>query len=226
MADVTDTYYPGEAFIGYGAQILVGQGDTTPGPETFVAVPDIESITPGDMTTGVIQKTHLRSPGRHHEKLATLRDSGPIALAGNYRPAHGAHRQEAADGFLDGFSLISLWRNVTECNFKLVLPEEAGLVGTPAAAIELPLRGVVTKYQIGVLGLDGKCPFTCEITPLQDYSDSFGVDPATLEALAAEKAAARPTPPIAEGGPSPAPPVAPGWRPGRRRPKPTPHAAA
>jgi hypothetical protein len=179
MADVTDTYYPGEAFIGYGAQILVGQGDLTPGPETFVAVPDIESITPGDMTTGVIQKTHLRSPGRHHEKLATLRDSGPIALAGNYRPAHGAHRQAAADGFLVGYSLLSLWRNVTETNFKLVLPEEAGLVGTPAAAIELPLRGVVTKYQIGVLGLDGKCPFTCEITPLEDYSDTFGIIPAT-----------------------------------------------
>lgn len=186
MADVTDTYYPGEAFIGYGAQIKVGQGDDVPGPETFVAVPDIESITPGDMTTAVIQKTHLRSPGRHHEKLATLRDSGPIVCAGNYRPAHGAHRQEAADGFLEDRSILQLWRLVTEANFVLVLPEEAGLVGTPGAAIELPIRGVVTKYQIGVLGLDGKCPFTFEITPLQDYSAGFGVDPA---ALAAKRAA-------------------------------------
>lgn len=181
--DVTDTFYPGEAFIGYGAQILVGQGDGDPEgtpvvPETFVAVPDIEKITPGDMTTAVIPKTHLRSPGRHHEKLATLRDSGPIAFAGNYRPAHGAHRQVAADGFLEGFSVLSLWRNVTECNFKLVMPEEAGLVGTPAAAIALPIRGVVTKYQVGEIGLDGKCSFTGEITPLRDYSDSFGIDPA------------------------------------------------
>jgi hypothetical protein len=220
MANVTDTYYAGEAFIGYGAQILVGQGNFTPGPETFVAVPDIESITPGDMTTGVIQKTHLRSPGRHHEKLATLRDSGPIALAGNYRPSHGAHKQDPGDGFLEGFSLLSLWRNVTECNFKLVLPEEAGLVGTPAAAIELPLRGVVTKYQIGVLGLDGKCPFTCEITPLEDYSDGFGVDPAVLMGAEAGEAG------VPSGEPAPEPPIVrPGWKP-RRRPRPAPHAAA
>jgi hypothetical protein len=130
------------------------------------------------MTTAVIPKTHLRSPGRHHEKLATLRDSGPIAFAGNYRPAHGAHRQVAADGFLEGYSVLSLWRNVTEANFKLVMPEEAGLVGTPGEAIALPIRGVVTKYQVGEIGLDGKCSFTGEITPLRDYSDSFGVDPA------------------------------------------------
>jgi hypothetical protein len=79
-------------------------------------------------------------------------------LAGNYRPSHGAHKQVAADGFLLGYSLLSLWRNVTEANFLLVFPEEAGKVGTPPddTAIALPFRGVVTKYQPGVLGLDGK----------------------------------------------------------------------
>ena len=176
--DVTDTFYEGQAFIGYGAQMLVGQGDGVVGPpvtpETFVAIPDIESITPGDMTTGVIEKTHLRSPGRHKEKLATLRDSGPIALAGNYRPSHGAHKQDGGDGFVAGHSLLTLWRNVTENNFKLVLPIEAGDDGgTPPAAISLDIRGVVTKYQIGALTLEGKCPFTCEITPLKDYSDGL-----------------------------------------------------
>src|SRR4029450_1286188 len=192
MADVTDTFYAGEAFIGYGAQMLVGQGDGVPPttPETFIAIPDIESSTPGDMTTGIIEKTHLRSPDRHREKLATLRDSGAIVLQGNYRPMHGAHRQTAADGFLVGYSLLSLWRNVTECNFKLIFPDEAGMVGTPGAAIELPFRGVVSKYQPGVLGLDGKCPFTCEITPLQDYSSGLGVDPAVATTTATAKPAA------------------------------------
>lgn len=177
--DVTDTYYAGEAFIGYGAQMLVGQGDgdpsaTPPTEDTFVAIPDIESITPGDMTTAVIQKTHLRSPGRHHEKLATLRDSGPIVCAGNYRPSHGAHKQDGGDGFLPGFSLLKLWQTVAENNFRLVLPIEAGDDGgTPPAAISLDIRGTVTKYQIGALTLDGKCAFTCEITPLKDYSDGL-----------------------------------------------------
>ena len=79
MADVTDSFYAGDAFIGYGAQFKVGQGDS---PETFVAVADIMEITFGDMTTNVIPKTHLRSPGRHHEKIATIRDSGPITIKG------------------------------------------------------------------------------------------------------------------------------------------------
>jgi hypothetical protein len=171
----TDLFYAGQAFIGYGAQILVGQGDGAPGPpivpETFVAIPDIDSITPGDMTTGVVDKTHLRSPGRHREKLGTIRDSGPIACVGNYRPSHGAHKQVGGDGFTATHSLLSLWRNVTECNFKLVLPIEAGNDGgTPPKAITLPVRGIVSKYQIGAMTLDGKCTFTCEITPLQDYS--------------------------------------------------------
>ncbi|HZA01113.1 MAG TPA: hypothetical protein VE665_02425 [Hyphomicrobiaceae bacterium] len=159
--NVTAQFYAGEAFIGYGAEFLVGQGDGS--PETFTAVPDIESITLGDMTTGVVDKTHLRSPGRHREKLATLRDSGPIVLAGNYRPAHGAHLQTGGDGFDAAHSLLSLWRNVTENNFELVMPEAAG-------STVLPIRGTVTRYQIGQMTLDGKTPFTCEITPLQDYS--------------------------------------------------------
>jgi hypothetical protein len=159
MADVTDTFYAGEAFIGYGAQMMVGQGDS---PETFVAIPDIESITPGDMVTAVINKTHLRSPGRHHEKLPTIRDSGPIALAGNYRPGHGAHKATGGDGFDADHSLLSLWQDVTENNFELHLPVAAG-------SFVLEIRGTVTRYQVGALTLDGKVPFSCEITPLQDY---------------------------------------------------------
>ena len=168
MADVTNTFYAGDAFIGYGAQFLVGQDDGS--PETFTAVPDIESITMGDMTTGTVPKTHLRSPGRHHEKLATIRDSGPISLAGNYRPTHGAHKQVGGDGFSATHSLLSLWRNVTENNFKIVLPEEANDAGSPGEAIELPIQGVVTRYQIGEMTLEGKVPFTAEVTPLSDYS--------------------------------------------------------
>lgn len=171
MADVTDTFYAGDAFIGYGAQFLVGQDDGS--PETFVAVPDIDKITPGDMTTGVVDITHLRSPGRHREKKGTIRDSGAIVLTGNYRPEHGAHKQLGGDGFDSTHSLLTLWRNVTENNFILRLPDDAGLVGSPEENIDLPIRGVVTKYQIGELSLDGKCPFTAEITPLRDYSDQL-----------------------------------------------------
>lgn len=163
--DVTGTTYAGEAFIGYLSEFRVGQNDS---PETFLAIADVRIITPGDMTTAVIQKTHLRSPGRHHEHLATIRDSGPIVLVGNYRPGHGSHSLQGGDGFAAAYSLPSLWRSVAENNFELELPVTAG-----SPAVVLSIRGTVTKYQIGSIELEKLVDFTCEITPLQDYSDGL-----------------------------------------------------
>jgi len=160
MADVTDTYYAGEAINGYGAQLLVGQGGTS--PEDYVAVADVDTITPGDMSTNVIDKTHLRSPDAHREKMAGLRDSGPFAISGNWRPRHGSQSNAGGDGFTNG-GLIGMWRARTEANFKIVLAD-----GSPG--LEMPFRGVVTKFQPGEIGIDSKIPFTAEITPLRDFS--------------------------------------------------------
>jgi hypothetical protein len=35
--------------------------------------------------------------------------------------------------------------------------------------LTLDLRGIVSKYQVGEMGIEGLVPFTLEITPLQDY---------------------------------------------------------
>lgn len=168
MSNVTNTYYAGDAFIGYGTEILVGQGNAS--PETFVAVPDVNSIVPGDMTTGVVDITHLRSIGRHREKKGTIRDSGPIVLNCNYRPTHGAHKIGGGDGFGVGRSLVALWQNVTEANFRLVLPDDSSAGGSPDTGEVLDIAGVITRYQIGEMSVDGKVPCTIEITPLRDYS--------------------------------------------------------
>jgi hypothetical protein len=162
-ADVTDTFYPGEAFVGYGSQLQVGDGATVPGPETFEAIADIVEITPGSMTTGVVEKTHLRSPNGHKEKLATLRDSGPFAIKGNWRPTN-ATQSNAGGGtgsFADG-GLIKMWIDRSEHNFKIVLSD--------ADATEWPFRGIVTKFQPGTIGTEVKVDFTAEITPVQDFS--------------------------------------------------------
>lgn len=160
MSDVTGTFYPGEAFTGYGVQLLVGQGGAS--PETFVAIADLESITPGDMSTDVIEKTHLRSPEAHREKMAGLRDSGAFALAGNWRPTHGSHSNAGGDGFTNG-GLIALWRTRKESTFKIVLTD-----GSPGT--EWGFRGVVTKFQPGEISGDAKVGFSAEITPLGDFS--------------------------------------------------------
>lgn len=162
--DVTGQFYEGQAFIGYESELRIGQGDGS--PQTFTAVADVTLITPGDMTTGILEKTHLRSPDRHREKLATLRDSGPFQFVGNYRPGHGSHTVAGGDGFSSTRNLPAMWRDVTEADFEIELPPGAG-AGSPA--IVLQFRGVVTKYQIGALGVDVKCDFTAEITPLSAY---------------------------------------------------------
>jgi hypothetical protein len=168
MADVTDLLYAGEAMIGYGAQFLVGQDDGS--PETFSAVPDVMTITPGDWTTGVIPKTHLRSPDRHHEKLATIRDSGAFTIEGNYRPTHGAHQTEGGDGFSATANLPYLWVNVVEANFKIILPDAGVPVSPDTMGEVLEFRGVITKYQIGQVALEDLIPFTLEVTPLRAFT--------------------------------------------------------
>jgi len=162
--NVTDTYYAGEAFVGYGSQLMVGDGAS---PETFEAIADVESITFGDMTTAIVDKTHLRSPDGHREKIATIRDSGAFQIAGNWRPTH--HSQSNAGGGSSAFAsggLVGLWRARTERNFKLVLAD-----GSPGT--EVPFRGVISKFQPGQVTVDGKVGFTAEVTPLRDFSASL-----------------------------------------------------
>lgn len=162
--DVTGDFYAGEAIIGYGAEFRVGQGNSS--PETMTAVADVSLIQPGDMTTGVIDKTHLRSPNRHREKKATLRDSGAFMVQGNYRPGHGSHTVAGGDGFSTTHNLPALWRDVREANFEIGIPSDDG---SPDEEV-LSFAGVVTKYQIGSLQVDQKVDFTAEITPLRAYT--------------------------------------------------------
>jgi len=166
FADVTDTFYSGEAFIGYKAQIKVGQGDS---PETFVAVADMRIITPGSTPAGIINKTHLRSPGRTHEKLSTIRDLTAFQLAGNYRPGHGSHKltPAGADGFAAGTSLTALHRSQAESNFEISVVDADGTTHT------LPFRGVVSDYKVGQIVLDQLVDFTADIQPLSDWTASL-----------------------------------------------------
>src|ERR1051325_3163807 len=158
MANLTDTFYAGEAIVGYGAQWLIGDGAS---PENFEAVADVISIAFGDMTTAVIEKTHLRSPAAHREKKVTLRDSGPFTMKCNYRPTHES--QNNAGGGTGSFTtggILAKWIGRSELNMKIKLND-----GSPAT--ELPFRGSITKDQPGEIMADGKTELTVEGPPLQ-----------------------------------------------------------
>jgi len=161
IGDATDQFYPSEGFNGYGSQLMVGDGTS---PEEFEAIAFIDTITPGDMTTNMIDRTHLRSPEAHREKLAGLRDSGPFTISGTWVPSHRSQSNTGGgSGSFASGGLIALWRTRVEKNFKIVLSD-----GSPGT--EWPFRGVVSKFQPGEISGDEKVNFTAEITPLSDFS--------------------------------------------------------
>lgn len=161
MADVTGDYYPSEGVPGYGAELLVGDGGS---PEDFEAVPFINSITPGEMNTSVIDRTHLRSPNRHREKMAGIRDSGPWTVEMTYVPKHESQSSAGGgSGVYQGGGLIKWWIEATEKNWKIILND-----GSPAT--EVPFRGFISRFQIGTITVDDKINVTMEITPMEDFS--------------------------------------------------------
>lgn len=171
MSDVTNTFYAGEAFIGYGAQLLIGQDDGS--PETFVAVAGVTKITPGEMSANIINKTHLRSPGRAHEKISTLRDIGPFGIEGNLMLAHGSQNNAGGDGFTplnpvtgEGGGLIAIHRAQAERNMRITVITDP----SDGTTVTIPFRGVVSKFQIGEIGLENLVSFTAEVQPLSDYT--------------------------------------------------------
>jgi len=159
MSNVTDTTYASEANIGYLGQWLIGQNDS---PETFVAVAQVASIEFGEMTAGIINKTHLRSPGRAHEKIATIRDLGPFTMTGQLNMRHGSQNNAGGDGFTAG-GLIAIHRSLEERNMIIEIPD-----GSPAT--QLPFRGVISQLNLGSLSLEGIQEFSCQVQPLQDYT--------------------------------------------------------
>lgn len=167
MADVTDEFYASQGWIGYGTQFEVGQGDS---PETFVAVGEVTSIDKlVELTTDVKEVTHLRSEDATKEKIAALSDASAVRISGTFVPGRGEHLEAGGDGFLTGHSLVALRKSRARNNFRFVLADEAGLEGSPATAISIPLVGIVTRYMVGPLSTEDKVGFEVEITPVRAY---------------------------------------------------------
>lgn len=158
--DITGLYYASEGNIGYGGEWRIGQDDGS--PETMVAVAQIASIKFGAMSAGIVNKTHLRSPGRAHEKIATIRDFAAFSMTGTLNMRHGSQNNAGGDGFTAG-GLIALHRGLIERNMEIEIPD-----GSPATV--MPFRGVISMLDLGELTLEGIQSFTCEVQPLADYT--------------------------------------------------------
>jgi hypothetical protein len=163
-------FYTNEGFIGYGAQLLMGSTvggaspDGSPDEDTYSVIAYVMSITPGEMVSAVVDKTHLRSPGAHREKLVALRDSGPFTCELTWVPTEES--QSNAGGGAGAFAtggLIAVWRNREERNFRIVLAD--------GSDTEWDFQGSVTRFQPGTISTDELVSATVEITPLADSTE-------------------------------------------------------
>jgi hypothetical protein len=172
--DPANDGYASEAFHGYGSALFVGDGAS---PENFVAVAEVLTIAPGAMTTAAIDRTHLRSPQAHREKIPGIRDTGPFTITGNWRPQNVTQSNDAGEGSPGGSpvdqpgGLVYLARTRAVRNFKIVLSDGLAGVGSPSTTdTEWPFRGFVSSFHPGEIGIDNVVKFTAEITPTQDIS--------------------------------------------------------
>jgi len=77
MSDRTGNFYAADdALVGYGTQWLVGNGAS---PETFEAVAGVISFEAGSSARSAIDRTHLRSPGRHREVMPGIASAAPFS---------------------------------------------------------------------------------------------------------------------------------------------------
>jgi hypothetical protein len=160
-------FYSARGWIGYGAQLLVGSAvggpspDGSPDEDTYSVIGYVKSITPGEMTSNIIDRTHLRSIGAHREKIVGLRDSGPFSCEMEWLPDEES--QSNAGGGAGAFAsggLMDMWRNREERNFRIVLADED--------ATEWDFVGAISRFQPGEIGLEDIVTATVEITPLSD----------------------------------------------------------
>lgn len=164
MSDVTDTTYAAEGIFGHGAQLLMGDDGT---PEAFEAVAEVTSIKPGGFMVAVLEKTHLRSPNKHREKKAGLRDTDPTVIELNWKPGHESQNLTGGgSGSFTSGGLLYVMRNTLTKNWKIQLDD--------SPTTYLPFTGFISKYEIGALNNDGIVPLTVEITPTGDVGSDWG----------------------------------------------------
>lgn len=162
--DRTDTFYSAaDAIHGYGSQLMMGDGSS---PEQFEAIATLVNITPGQMMTEDIDRTHLRSPDAHKEHMPGMRDSGAFQAAGIWLPQEQS--QSNAGGGTGPFAtggLVAKWRERQVHNFKIVVMLAAG----SPAAIEWPFRAYVSQFQPGAISTTDKIDFTAGFQPVEAY---------------------------------------------------------
>lgn len=159
MSNRTGLFYSAEeGFIGYGAQLLVGNGAS---PEVFEAVAGVTSIAMPETMFADVDITHLRSPNRHKEHKAGMRDSTEMGVEGTYLPSEWSLL--AAGGGSGAFAsggLPTLSEDGINRNFIVRLP-----TGSPE--LEVACRGYIKGFSLTNIGTEEKVGYKFAVMPAQ-----------------------------------------------------------
>lgn len=161
MADRTDTYYAAEGgAIGYGAQLLLGDGVS---PEDFEAIFGVRSIQLGDTNIEDVDLTHLRSPDAHREHAPGMMDTDVFTITGIYKPDEwslstaGGGTGPFANG---GLPYLRNQRGIH--NWVIRLP-----FGSPQEEVEF--RGYISGFSLGDITQDAVIEYTLTIQCTQAF---------------------------------------------------------
>lgn len=158
MADRTGTFYSAEgAIIGYGAQVLIGNGAS---PEVFYAVAGVKSVTMPETMFNDTNFTHLRSLNRHKEHGAGIRDSSEMSVEGIY--IFGDDSLSTAGGGSGTFSAGGLPVLAADGENRNLLVRFADV-----ATSEVEVRGYIKGFSLTNVGTEEPVGYKFSVMPSQ-----------------------------------------------------------
>lgn len=158
MADRTGTYYSAEgAVIGYGAQVLIGNGAS---PEVFEAVAGVKVVTMPETMFADVDTTHLRSPNRHKEHRAGIRDSSEMSVEGVN--IFGEHSLTTAGGGSGPFSAGGLPVLSGDGENRNIIVRFAD-----DATSEVAIRGYIKGFSLTNVGTEEVVGYKFAVMPAQ-----------------------------------------------------------
>ncbi len=105
-----------QAMPAQGTYLMVETTGSPGSPDDFIEIAECTNIKPGGGTAEDIDATHLRSPGRRREFLASFIDDGTLDFTIQYIPADPSHVR-----------LVALFESGERAVFRLVFPDASGI---------------------------------------------------------------------------------------------------
>ncbi len=156
-SNVDDTFYAlgNDPIAGYGGQFLVGDGAS---PESFDAIAGVVAINLPAQTSSDVKTTHLRSPNRHEEHRAGMRDTPAFNVDLIWLPYHiSQSRDGGGTGSFIGGGLAAMASDGVVRSFRFIANDDSQTT--------VDIRGYVATFAPGQINKDTVVMATCSIQP-------------------------------------------------------------